>query len=456
MPQARPIEVRTHHSSVSRFFREEAESLIKQRSETGIDAIISTSTLELGIDIGELDQVVQIDALVSPSAFLQRVGRTGRRPGHPQIFKGLCLRRDDLPLVTATVELGLAGRSEALRFPQRAFHILAHQIMCLSLQQNGITADKSWEILRGAWCFSLIEETEVAELVRHMIDEDYLRTDGNLLLIGEKGEHRFLRANWRRLFAVFDSAPLYDVYSGKEQVGTLDVGFVEVLETPFNFVLAGKLWTAKSVDTKAKIVRAIPAKIATAPKWSSFGGMDVPFETAQKAGSLLTGDQVPEFLDDEALRIFREQQIRTANLGWSPGTVILITVPGKILIVTFAGDRINRTLSRLVQAREISRATSDYQSITVDIRDHDTYELARSLEVLLHQLRERGDPGDIVDEISNILPRFRFSPFAECLPDNLYIAAIVEEHLDCEGLVEFLRKNQLHLEKLGYIDPGQP
>ena len=114
-----PVKVRTHHSAVSKYYREEAENLIKLRGsiESGLEAIISTSTLELGIDVGELDQVVQIGALSSSSAFLQRVGRTGRRPDKPQFFKGLCTSEDDLILLAAVVSLGQKGISEAINFP---------------------------------------------------------------------------------------------------------------------------------------------------------------------------------------------------------------------------------------------------------------------------------------------------------------------------------------------------
>ena len=90
-----------------------------------------------------------------------------------------------------------------------------------------------------------------------------------------------------------------------------------------------------------------------------------------------------------------------------------------------------------------SDATSNYQSVTVNIRSHDFDEAASSLEELLLELRDERNSERIVVEISNLLKRFHFSPFAECLPDNLYVSAIVEENLDCEGLLEFLRKTQI-------------
>ena len=136
-----PVKVRTHHSSVSKFYREEAEAKIRARNdlEGGIDSIISTSTLELGIDIGELDRIFQLNSISGSGSFLQRVGRTGRRPGKPQYFRGLLLDEDELVLLTGVVSLGLKGVSESLFFPRKSFHILAHQLICLCLQSYGIT-----------------------------------------------------------------------------------------------------------------------------------------------------------------------------------------------------------------------------------------------------------------------------------------------------------------------------
>ncbi len=130
------LRVRTHHSAVSRYFREEAEALIKTKSETGLDAIRKHLDPRAGHRHRGPGLVVQLDALSSPAAFLQRIGRTGRRPGMPQRFRGLCLDVEALLQLAATVSLGLEGRSEALRFRSRAFHILAHQTICLACRRT--------------------------------------------------------------------------------------------------------------------------------------------------------------------------------------------------------------------------------------------------------------------------------------------------------------------------------
>jgi ATP-dependent Lhr-like helicase len=432
--------VLTHHSAVSRFYREEAEARIRYRYDQGIDAIISTSTLELGIDIGELDQVVQLDSLGSSSALTQRVGRTGRRPGRPQVLRGLCVRSDDLVLLTAAVNLTVKGMVESLKFPRRAFHILAHQILCLSLQQNGVTLERIWETLRGAWCYSLIDPIELEALVEHMVEEDYLRSDGPLFLVGAKTERRFLQAGWRRLFAVFESAPLYEVHSRKIHVGTLDAAFVEPQQLPFNFALGGRLWQALSADPKTRIVRAVPARNATAPAWFSFGGLDVPFETAQEVGRLLVGCEDLDFLDEEAAAMLRDMRWTNSNLGWQPGGFMVAASPSEVKVITFAGDKLNRTLAMLFRAAGNVKASSSYREVTVrsraDAIDRDRAGVEKTLDGLrtgrCRNIRE------FERTIQSVIGRFPFSPFAACLPDPLLVAALADGSLAFDELQRYI------------------
>jgi ATP-dependent helicase Lhr and Lhr-like helicase len=436
------LRVRTHHSSVSKFFREEAESLIQTASEDGLHAIISTSTLELGIDIGELDRVIQMDALASPSSLLQRVGRTGRRPGKARFLRGLVSGVDDLVLLAATVSLALENRSEALHPPRRAFHLLAHQLLCLALQNFGVHPDEAWDVLSAADCISGIERSELVALIDHMIAARFLHPADGLLVVGEETERRFLGSNWRRLFAVFDTAPLYDVMHHRQHIGTLDAKFVEALEAPFYFVLGGKLWRADEVDAEGHVVRATAAREGTAPAWGSFGGPGVPFETAQEAGRLLYAEEGPAFLDEAAARAFQWLQRQHAASGWRPGQVVVRAFPGgSASFQTFAGDRINRTLARVLEACEVGKATANYQVVEVKTVPSGagglSVEIDRALEALTRG--ELSSPAALARLLADHQPLWPFSPFARCLPEPLWAAALVEQSLDPQGLIDLLR-----------------
>ena len=431
------IKVRTHHSSVSKFYREEAESLIKVASEEGLHAIISTSTLELGIDIGTLDQVVQIGALVSPGAFLQRVGRTGRKEGKKQYFRGLCTSQEDLVILIAVINLGLKGISESLKLSRRAYHLLAHQLICLSLQNYGVHRMKAWDILSGAYCFSDISVEKFQEIVQTMIQKEYLRDVDGELVIGKTGEKAFLGSNWRRLFATFDSAPMYEVMEGKNQVGTLDSAFVESLSVPFLFVLGGIDWEAVKVDSKTRQVIATKTDAGNAPRWLTFSGWDVPRETAKEAGRILFGSGFPEFLDDEARIGLEAQRNEHPDIQWDDGKwVINVFDAGKAQIWTFAGDRINRTLALTIEQEGLGKAKSNYKRIEIVSKITDRDHLFVRISDFLGQIKEMlgFNPDNLEKNLSSMLRRVVFSKFSKCLPDSLWSEAMVERALDINGL----------------------
>ncbi|MCE5345389.1 MAG: DEAD/DEAH box helicase [Bacteroidales bacterium] len=439
-----PIKVRTHHSSVSKYYREEAERRIKIKNdfESGIDCIISTSTLELGIDIGQLDQVFQLDAISSSSAFLQRVGRTGRRMNKAQFFRGLLLDEDDLILLTGVVNLGIKGISEHLFFPKKAFNILAHQLICLSLQNNGINSSKAWKILSNAYCFSQISENQFNEMISYMINSQYLRDVDGELVIGELTEKEFLGANWQKLFAVFSGGPLYEVFNEKNHVGNLDCAFVESMEVPFHFVLGGLEWEAFNVKPESHLVLAKKTKVGNAPRWNAFHGSDVPFESAKEVGKIIFSNTTPSFLKNEAIICFQSEQLKFINQKWNEYLWVFMNGFNESELLTFAGDRINRTLAKLINVFNIGLATSNYKSVIIKTNKSDLEFNVIYLFDLLRNLKNETkniSNSYMIKLNENTSPKF-FSKFGKLLPSNLISATIAERSYDFDGLISELNK----------------
>jgi ATP-dependent helicase Lhr and Lhr-like helicase len=435
-----PVKVKTHHSSISKRLREEAEGSIKKETEGSINAIISTSTLELGIDIGELDQVIQIEGLNSSGSFLQRVGRTGRRPGRPQFFRGLCADQDELVLLMGCVSLGLKKTSEKILFPKKAFHILAHQVICLCLQQSGVTADYIWRILSNASCFSEITRDEFDTLINYMKQEDLLReVSQNLLLTSNKTENEFLRANWKRLFAVFDTGPMYNVVDGKKIIGTLDSGFARAQILPFVFVLGGQEWNALKLDHELQQVSVEKNETGIAPKWKAIGNYDIPFELAQEIGYLLMNDIGVDFLDVAAKKILESERNIYRNIQWDSDKWILESSPEdtKIFLWTFAGDKINRTISTLISAAIVVETRYDYRNVTIDIGKKILP--INKIQELLEYLKSKSLME--LEEMVELKIHVKwFSKFSECLPDTLAKKTIREKDMDITGLAYQLNR----------------
>lgn len=437
------LKVRTHHSAVSKYFREDAESRIGRLGEDGINAIFSTSTLELGIDIGELDRIIQLGTLSSPSSFLQRVGRTGRREGAPRYFRGLTTDRDELQLLTATVSLGLEYRSEALKLEQRAFHLLAHQTLCIALQQHGVRPDEVWQTLSRAYVFGGIQRSEFNELISFMVRNDYLRDADGVLIVGAAAERRYLAANWRPLFAVFSSAPMYDVMEGRTQVGTLDTTFVAGLKVPFHFTLAGKRWKADKVDYDSKTIRARRDYDGNAPKWESFGGPAVPLETAQRAAELqYRHRELPPVLDATAEAVLLALMVPGDNGSvWSPGAITYMPLgTGRAILRTFAGDVLNGTLANLLAGTGL-KVRRNYAELTLEQSTRDVGSMQDDVFSLLVRIAESSDDeSELASALHAQQRAWKFSPFAEMLPERLVKAALVDQVTDLRRLRDFVKQ----------------
>ncbi|MCZ7679721.1 MAG: helicase-related protein [Sandaracinaceae bacterium] len=134
------------HGSLSLSARRDAERAFAEERDC---VIVATSALELGIDVGDLDHVLQIDAPGTVSSFLQRMGRSGRRGGPPNCTF-LTTREDRLLQAMAIVRLFREGFVEPVHPSARASHVLAHQILSLAIQHGGIAPDDFWPWLEGA------------------------------------------------------------------------------------------------------------------------------------------------------------------------------------------------------------------------------------------------------------------------------------------------------------------
>jgi ATP-dependent Lhr-like helicase len=429
-----PVIVRTHHSSVSKYYREEAERLIRFKNEGALNAIISTSTLELGIDIGELNQVIQVGDLASSGSFLQRIGRTGRRAGKPQLFRGLCNDAKDLLLLTASINLGLRGISECISFSKRAFHILAHQIICLILQKNGCSKEALWEILSGTYCFSHISFAEFLILIHYMVNEDFLRyVDNEILVTSTRTEQLFLRSNWRRLFAIFETGPVYHAVDGKKIIGSLDSNFIRSQEVPFVVMLAGMEWKAIKVNHETQQVSLVKHSVGRVPKWKVFRSSVIPFEIAQEVGNLLMNTELPYFLENKARVALTKEREKVAALGWFKGHWICQAVDIRTLIVwTFSGDRINRTLATFLKNNGAADVDSDFMRVQFTLPHN--CEPESTPFPFLRNLLLKTSTGEVEKSIGQSMKKIPFSKFSACVPEVLSKLAVIEKAFDIDGL----------------------
>lgn len=257
------------HSSLSQEQRHAAEEAFA----TGGDCVIvATSVLELGIDVGDLDRVIQIDSPGSVAGFLQRMGRTGRRPGTLRNCLFLTTAPEKLLAVSGLVNLWDRGFVESVTPPKLPLHILAQQIMALALQQRGVTRAAIREWLNRVPAFVSTEPETIDSLLAWMLEKDLMWENDGLIWFGQQGEKDYGRKNFLELFTVFLVPPVFEVMHGRDHVGSVDeIIFLEKPQGPRMLLLGGRSWLVNHVEWKRRVVYVEPVKEKGKAKWMGSG-----------------------------------------------------------------------------------------------------------------------------------------------------------------------------------------
>lgn len=433
--------VLTHviHGSLSAAQRKDAERAFEEGSDC---VIAATSALELGIDVGDLDHVLQLDSPPSVASFLQRMGRTGRRPTSTANCTFLCTKEAQALQAAAIVRLFRRGFVEDVEPSRAASHILAHQIMALCIAHDGVPRDEWWAWLRGATPFADIGERARAEVVAHMLAETILRDDGGRLWLGERGERLYGRRNFAELYAVFSTPRVITVRWGSQEIGTLDAQFVQSLfDEPGKaaFTLAGRAWAIEHVDWPRAVCVVSPTDHARATRWSG-GPRHLGFALCQAMREVLVDDAVDPAWSSRMRDVIASLRAEHAFLREDPSPLL----PGakdELTWWTYAGGRANLLLAKLLEAELGGAITARNESLTLkgeaaasEVR------VRRTLDALADG--DRPTDADTV-RFAPLAARSRLSKFEACLPEAQLTALQVRESVDGRGAREALRQHGL-------------
>ena len=243
-----------HHSSLSPGMRRAAEESL----ESGKSAcIICTSTLELGIDIGDLDIVVQVGSPLSVSSFLQRMGRTGRRGGSPYMAFVLSSPGEFL-VCTAVIESARRKEVEPLIPPEKPYNVLVQQVLLALLRLRRMTAARLEREVGTLPAFQGLPQGTLKDLVAYLEEQGFLVRDGDFLMPGYRMETTYMRAQGRDLYSVIQGGgEVRAVTPDGEHIGRLDARFVAG-SGRVGFSLGGKDWTPVGRDEQHGLVVVVP------------------------------------------------------------------------------------------------------------------------------------------------------------------------------------------------------
>ena len=428
-------EVFVHHSAVSR----EERQLAEERFHHGTDAcIVCTSTLELGIDVGDLDRVLQAEAPTTVGSFLQRMGRTGRRAGQAANTTFLCETSEGVLQAVALVELAKSGWVESVEVTDRCWPVLIHQLLALALADDGVTAEDAWAHLSRVRDFAGIRRDEYDRLIAWLLENDWFRLASGRLVLGPQAERRFGRRNFMELYAVFSSPQSYSVETGSGQaLGTLNQDFVDrLVDGVSTFLLSGRAWLVRMIrhDDRRVIVEAAPR--GRQPTWGGFLPQFLGFDLCQRIRRFLAGTEPYAYLDEHAAAVLAEQRaVLGPVLGGNRDDLEIID--GEYRWWTFAGGRINSTLRHaLASVAGDWRISTD--NFTVRIRGDALN--GGSFDAAMAQLRQEDLWQDeaLWATVAAGLPGYRLSKFQPLMPPWVEREVIGRYLLDVPGAWSWL------------------
>lgn len=388
---AEGVSVEVHHASIDRRLRESAELAVQALGVRGkgrpqvdnIDGfcLLCTSTMELGVDVGDLDAVVQLDAPASVASYLQRMGRSGRR-GEPGRMVVLADDREGFLRAIALTELARRRWVEPVRLSSRCWSVYVHQILALLLAKGMTDTAALFDKLHPCAAFSDIRRAEFDALMDHLCTRGLLERVRHRVRLGYEAEKAFGDRNFSALCSVFEGgAPQMTVMSGGEAVGTIDRSYAKALlerkpgkdpeassgnansgqpgsgksrsgnsgaVSTGEFSLAGQAWRTERVDWKSAKLHVSAGAEGGVPRWRGASRPVLAAEVALEMRDLLVGSDVPSYLDPPEQQYLERLRGDARASGLDRGEVPIEPKRGGWLFWTLAGERTNRALGILL------------------------------------------------------------------------------------------------------------
>jgi len=361
-------DIGVHHGSLAKESRIEIESQFKNGE---LRALMCTSSMELGIDVGHVDHVIQYNSPRQVARLLQRIGRAGHKEGSISRGTIVASHPDDILESMVIVRRAKRGAVEPAAIHHGSLDTVANQIAGLVMDEGEIQAARAYEIITRAYPFEELDTEQFKAVIRELAD--------NRVLWLEEDEDRLekRRGTWqyfyRNLSMIPDEATydVEDVASGR-QVGTLDERFVVNFAEPGEiFIQGGEMWRITELDDEDEVVTVSPIEdpAGEVPSWSG-QEIPVPREVATDVGELrgVAGQQLSTGANKTAVardlqrRYEFETETITAGLEQLAGQadaaqqiptdeLILIEFSAGSLVVNACfGHKINETLGRLLSA----------------------------------------------------------------------------------------------------------
>jgi len=431
-----PDVYRVHHGNVSALLRETTEDEMKAEDEKIVTG--ATVTLELGIDIGSLDQAVQVGAPLTVSSFAQRLGRCGRRGQIPQLLftfvESIQINSSDTlgPInweflrTIAIIELYTKDQWLEPIYPHNhAYNMLYHQTLSHLKSAGELSPAALAQDILTLGCFSHISQEDYQLLLRHLVNTDQLeQTERGGLIIGREGEKV---VNSHKFLTVFIAPEYLLVKDENRTIGTVDKIYPEGMR----FALAGKAWEVIDVNEKSKVIFVKHVPGISLVDWEQDVDVELHTILVHKIRSVLLSDETYPYLSERCAPRLEE----ICNIARGSGileNLVTSLSDKKYAIFPWVGTRQLFTLNYALRGRGIKSKLPWITCVYLEVIFSGS---AEELEKI------------IFDILSSELDLYKLplpekvqvkGKYNEFVPQELLRKQFVEDFLDFEGLKEAL------------------
>jgi ATP-dependent Lhr-like helicase len=424
----------SHHSSVDKEIRESIEHFAKNNERFNF-CISCTSTLELGIDIGTVDKIVQIDSTHSVASLVQRVGRSGRKEGEKSIVNIYATDKWSLLQSLACWLLYKADFLEPIKTAKKPYDILLHQLLSIVKQLSGCSKNELLKRLKTNSAFQLFEDFEINSMIEEAIKSDYLEVIQHELILGIEGEKI---VNTREFYSVFKTEPNFKVIFSGKKIG--DIPFSPQIKIDENILLAAKIWKIVDIDFNAGKIIVIPALDGKKPMFFGGGGNIHP-RIREEMLRILKSDEVYQELDKNSNSVLEElrNDFKRVQINDFKYDKPFINKEGKLIIYSFTGTKVNRSLQFLIHLVGFEVSMNDHESsLELYINISDFEKLIEKTLVAFNNIDYYLQTA--IEENESLLS---FSKWGNYLPINYKCEILKERYFDFESAVDLISNIKL-------------
>lgn len=423
----------SHHSAIDKKIREHIEFMAKNSQKYNF-CIACTSTLELGIDIGSINKIVQIDSTYSVSSMVQRIGRSGRKEEEISNITIYTTNEWEFLQSLSCWNLYQRGELEPLNVANKPYDILFHQMLSLVKQYSEIEQISLINSLSSNFAFNTISRKDIELIIDDAIKNDYLEKIQNKIILGMEGEKL---VNSRDFYSVFTIEPNFSVIYQSNKIGEL--AYSPQIIVNEKFFLAAKVWEIKEIDLEKKKIFVTRSFAGKPPSFAGNGG-NINKIIREEALKILKNNEVFPQLDEDSNIILKGLRYYYKNFDINNFQYDrpAIEKDDNMQLYSFTSSKIDKSLLFLLSYTEIE-ASLDYNDSNIPFICFKNLK-AKDFNKIIIDLTKvfKGIDGHLEVELEKNKNLISFSKWGKYLPLKFQCEIVKERFFNFEEALVFI------------------